>query len=417
MSNIYKYIRNNRYFYNKAEPDSLVVTCNDKGYKYVKPPSETNEFICFSNDGWKTQDVAEHLNISNYLTIVSAEDTYTTIIDFNTSISNYITTSSADSKYATKTTVNNNVSNLNKSLSNYITITSANSKYATQTNLNSTNTNISNLNKSLSNYITIVSAEDTYTTISDFNTSISNYITITSANSKYATQTNLNTTNTNVSNLNKSLSNYITIASADSKYATQTNLNTKIAGCFSVKDSIIPYSSGSNQLGLQVPMNTGNYTLYRDKNNELSFIPQHCTCNSFDHKDLTVTLNSDYNLNITTNNGNYVLLFGTINLYIDDISLLEPKDFSITSSNWLSVIPKIQIITSSGKVYDEYYLLQNQPIQTYKICRYFMNTDSSSIYLHCKISTDSNRPLITGGNNHIIDGNIAIYDCGYYGDN
>lgn len=171
-----------------------------------------------------------------------------------------------------------------------------------------------------------------------------------------------------------------------SQYATKNTV-------FSISDSVIPYSKGETQMNMSIPSENGLY--YIGLNNGIAQLQKYQSTNYTNaFTDLSKTLASPYTAT-SISQGAYIL-GGEIEIYIADISKMGLTNYEITESEWLSVIPTIQIKNNDNVIY-EYKILPNQPHQTINVFNIFTVTADSSITISCSISSDeSKRPSLTG---------------------
>ena len=234
----------------------------------------------------------------------------------------------------------------------------------------------------------------------------------------------------------ESYSNQVSIALQNlnnnfNNYYDKTQINNSVAACVQTTDynsdltnliyttsgltspSILTYQNGKSTLNL--PTGNGNYMLNKSGDNysfteyigndesSLEITPQNSTSlsiNSISHS----IFNTGYI-------GNY-LIAGTIDIYIDDITLLTPpEDSTALDYEWIDKLPIIYISVNNTQFY-KYVVKQNQPLQTIpiNIIAYLPNNITTSLAITCGVTTSTDGPALQPSNIFIrpVKDNITI---------
>lgn len=254
------------------------------------------------------------------------------------------------------------------------------------------------------------------------------YLTKADATNTYATKSDLTAVDNKFSNyytssqIDNTLANYSTSSEIAEYYYNKSQINTSIAACVQTTDynsdlsnliytttgltssSILIYQNGKSTLNL--PATNGNYML-NNSNNTYSFTEY--IGNDYVHYNITYPVTTTFSLLSTDQeylsftpeySGNY-LIAGTIDIYIDDITLLTPpEDSTLLDYEWIDTLPIINI-SVGGVLTFQYVVKQNQPLQTIPInIVYFASNSNTTISLgiNCQVTTNTDGPSLEPSN-------------------
>lgn len=388
----------------------------------------------------------------------SADITYLKETTFTDTISNYYTKTESDDNlenYSNQVSIA--LQNLNGNFNNYYDKThfdlvieaysnnadlvylkkaDATNTYATIVNLNAVDTKLTTFSTSAAatyatnNDLTTVentlttfsnSANTTFYKVADFNTYS------TSAAATYATQDSLTAVDNNFNNyytkteINNTLDDYSTSSEIAGYYYNKSQINTSIATCVQTTDynsdlsskiytttgltssSILIYQNGKSTINL--PTTNGNYMLNKN-NNTYSFTEY--IGNNYEANIITypseqfslLSTNQAYSTFITKYPGNY-LIAGTIDIYIDDITLLTPpEDSELLDYDWIDALPIINI-SVGGNLTFQYVVKQNQPLQTIPINIVYLAHSGAvvtALSINCQVTDNPGGPTLQPSN-------------------
>ena len=368
----------------------------------------------------------------------SADTTFYKAADFTT----YST--SAAATYATKselTAVDDKFDDyytsnqIDNTLTNYLKLSYASATYATQSSLTTVDNKFSNYYtktesdgnlESYSNQVSIALKQ--YYTSSQVDSTLASYLKSSDASATYATQSELTTVDNKFSNyytssqIDNTLANYSTSSEIADYYYNKSQINTSVAACVQTTDynsdltnkiytttgltspSILTYQNGKSTLNL--PTTNGNYIL-NNSNNTYSFTEY--IGNDYIHYNITypstatfslLSTDQDY-LTFTPGYSCNYLIVGTIDNYIDDITLLTPpEDSTLMDYEWIDALPIINI-SVGGVLTFQYVVKQNQPLQTIPINIVYFASNSNtttSLSINCQVTSNTEGPTLQPSN-------------------
>ena len=400
MTTYYPSIYKNSHVYSKLNSNSIVIT-TQSGFDDIVAENNTL-LICDENGNWRTDNLINYAkstdisvlqqkdqelegNIStnaqnidnlqqnlndNYLTNTEVDTKFIDNDELSTSLAKYVLSSvynTAITNLTTSTSANlNSINTLSNNLSkNYYTKTNINTSLSKYVQSNVYNTAITNLT---------TSATTNLSKINDLTSNLSNnYYTKTNIDTSLAKYVQSNVYNTAITNLTTS---------------TTTNLNSINDLTSNLTNNYYTKSDIDSSLSKYVQSSVYN-TAITNLNNDISAIQSKQTYilnNIYSNLD-TIVNNLSASLSITS--GNYVVE-GSVYIYINDITLMTPKDEFISDVNWLNSLPILKIFVGDIVV-SEILLETNRPLLVLPISDYIsLSADKTNIKFTITIPNSAN---------------------------
>ncbi len=377
-----------------------------------------------STNAQNIDNLQQNLN-DNYLTNTEVDTKFIDNDELSTSLAKYVLSSvynTAITNLTTSATTNlNSINTLSNNLkNNYYTKTNINSSLAkyvlssvyntaitnlttsATTNLNSINDLTSNLTNNYYTKSNIDSSLSKYVQSSVYNTAITNLTTSATTNlnsineltsnltNNYYTKTNINTSlakyvqsnvyNTAITNLTTSTTTNLNsindlTSNLSNNYYTKTNIDSSLAKY--VQSSV--YNTAITNLTTSTSANLSKISAIQSKQTYI-------LNNIYSNLD-TIVNNLSASLSITS--GNYVVE-GSVYIYINDITLMTPKDEFISDVNWLNSLPILKIFVGDIVV-SEILLETNRPLLVLPISDYIsLSADKTNIKFTITIPNSAN---------------------------
>ena len=352
MTTYYPSIYKNSHVYSKLNSNSIVIT-TQSGFDDIVAENNTL-LICDENGNWRTDNLINYAKSTDISVLQQKDQELEGNISTNAQNidnlqqnlnDNYLTNTEVDTKF-----IDND--ELSTSLAKYVLSSVYNTAITNLTTSTSANlSKINDLTSNLSNnYYTKTNIDTSlakYVQSNVYNTAITNLTT--------STTTNLNSINDLTSNLTNNYYTKSDIDSSLSKYVQSSVYNTAITNL----------------------------------NNDISAIQSKQTYilnNIYSNLD-TIANNLSASLSITS--GNYVVE-GSVYIYINDITLMTPKDEFISDVNWLNSLPILKIFVGDIVV-SEILLETNRPLLVLPISDYIsLSADKTNIKFTITIPNSAN---------------------------
>ena len=235
-------------------------------------------------------------------------------------------------------------------------------------NISTNAQNIDNLQQNLNdNYLTNTEVDTKFIDNDELSTSLAKYV----LSSVYNTAiTNLTTsTTTNLNSINDLTSNLT------NNYYTKTNIDSSLSKY--IQSSV--YNTAITNLTTSTSANLSKISAIQSKQTYI-------LNNIYSNLD-TIVNNLSASLSITS--GNYVVE-GSVYIYINDITLMTPKDEFISDVNWLNSLPILKIFVGDIVV-SEILLETNRPLLVLPISDYIsLSADKTNIKFTITIPNSAN---------------------------
>lgn len=387
MTTYYPSIYKNSHVYSKLNSNSIVIT-TQSGFDDIVAENNTL-LICDENGNWRTDNLINYAKSTDISVLQQKDQELEGNISTNAQNidnlqqnlnDNYLTNTEVDTKF-----IDND--ELSTSLAKYVLSSVYNTAITNLTTSTSANLNsINDLSSNLSNnYYTKTNIDSS---LADLNTSIT--ANITSINNLSDNLTNNYYTKTNI---NTSLSKYVqsnvyNTAITNLTTSTTTNLNSINDLTSNLTNNYYTKSDIDSSLSKYVQSSVYN-TAITNLNNDISAIQSKQTYilnNIYSNLD-TIVNNLSASLSITS--GNYVVE-GSVYIYINDITLMTPKDEFISDVNWLNSLPILKIFVGDIVV-SEILLETNRPLLVLPISDYIsLSADKTNIKFTITIPNSAN---------------------------
>ena len=400
MTTYYPSIYKNSHVYSKLNSNSIVIT-TQSGFDDIVAENNTL-LICDENGNWRTDNLINYAKSTDISVLQQKDQELEGNISTNAQNidnlqqnlnDNYLTNTEVDTKFIDNDELSTSLAKYvlssvyNTAITNLTTSTSA--------NLNSINTLSNNLSKNYYTKTNINTSLSKYVQSNVYNTAITNLTT--------SATTNLSKINDLTSNLSNNYYTKTNIDSSLSKYVQSSDYNTAITN---LTTSATTNLNSINELTSNL---TNNYYTKSDIDSSLSKYVQSSVYNtaitnlnndiSAIQSKQTYILNNIYsNLDTIVNNlsaslsitsGNYVVE-GSVYIYINDITLMTPKDEFISDVNWLNSLPILKIFVGDIVV-SEILLETNRPLLVLPISDYIsLSADKTNIKFTITIPNSAN---------------------------